>query len=168
MRRTLLLVALVTVAGVIAPLALGGKAHGRALLAYVLLLGAVALVFLINRLRRALPRARFRRSTRPPAHEPELRIDQFERIRRAVESAAWSETYVFESLRPIVREIVATSLMHRYGVDLDRSPSEARSILGEGRAWELTRPESTPSREPRARGWSLDEIDTLLDELEAL
>lgn len=168
MRRALLLIALFTVGGVIAPLTLGGKAHGRALLAYVLLLGAVALVFLINRLRRALPRARFGRSTRPPTPDPEQRVDQFERIRRAVESSAWSETYVFESLRPVVREIVATNLLHRHGVDLDRSPSEAHSILGDGRAWELARPDRTPPGGPRAPGWSLDEIDTLLDELEAL
>jgi hypothetical protein len=153
---------------VIAPLTLAGKAHGRALLAYVLLLGAAALVLLIDRLRRALPRTPFRRSARQPAPELELHIDQLEKIRRAVESAAWGETYVFESLRPIVREIVATGLMRRHGVDLDRSPLQAHSILGDGCAWDLARPDRTPPREPRARGWSLDKIDTLLDELEAL
>jgi hypothetical protein len=67
-----------------------------------------------------------------------------------------------------VREIVATDLLHQHGVDLDRSPQEAHAILGDGYAWDLTRPDRMPPRDPRARGWSRDEIDKLLDELEAL
>jgi len=168
MKKALLLIVLAAVGGVIVPLTLAGTAHGRALLAYVLLLGAVALVFLIDRLRRALPRTQLRRSLRPPAPAPEPRIDQFEKIRHALESVAWGETYVFESLRPIVREIVATDLLHQHGVDLDRSPQEAHAILGDGYAWDLARPDRMPPRDPRARGWSRDEIDKLLDELEAL
>jgi hypothetical protein len=64
MKKALLLIVLAAVGGVIVPLTLAGTAHGRALLAYVLLLGAVALVFLIDRLRRALPRTQFRRRSR--------------------------------------------------------------------------------------------------------
>jgi len=168
MKRALLLILLVAAVAVIAPLTLAGRAHGRALLAYVLLLGAAALVLLIDRLRRALPRAPFRRSARPPAPALEPHVDQLEKIRRAVESAAWGETYVFESLRPIVREIVAPGLLRRHGVDLDRSPEEAHAILGDGYAWELARPDRAAPRDPRARGLSRGELDTLLDELEAL
>jgi hypothetical protein len=162
--------ALVTAIGllivlVIVPLGLAGAADDLPLLFYLLSVGALALVLLIVRLQRLLPKARVPRSPAPEVASP---IAQFERIRQAVSAATWAETHVYESLRPIVREIVAVKLAREHGVDLERSPAQAHAIVGDGYAWDLARPDRKPPPESGALGWSQGEIERLLNELEAL
>jgi hypothetical protein len=148
--------------------ALAGRGHGLALLIYALALAALALVFLVNRLGRALPRKTF--SWSPRSREPlkEHSIAQLEKIEQALTAARWNESHLHESLRPIVREIVAARLRRHHRVDLDRAPDRAHTIVGDGYAWNLARPDREAPLDPRARGWSRGELEKLIDELEAL
>ena len=148
--------------------ALAGRGHGLALLIYALVVAALALLFLVNRLSRALPRKTFSWSPRSREPSTEHSVSQLEKIEQALTAASWNESHLYESLRPLVREIVEARLRRHHRVDLDRSPGRAHAILGDGYAWNLVRPEREPPSDPRARGWSRGELEKLIDELEAL
>lgn len=160
--------AVVVAVACLAPvIVLAGRAHGLALLAYAILLAALCLMLVIDRLRKALPKAsRFEPSRhRPARNEP---VVQFERIRRALIAASWNEAHLYQSMRPIAREIAAARLQRHHGIELERSPELAHAIIGDGYAWDLVRPDREPPSGAGARGWSRGELSGLLDELEAL
>ena len=159
---------LAATAGVVIALLLAGWAHGLALLAYVLFLGAVALAALAGQLSGALPPAR--RSGQLPGAPPERAdaIGQLEMIRRVLGAAGWSAGELHHRLAPMVREVAAARLSRRHGVDLDRQPERARALIGGGRVWELVRPGRERPDDWRARGWSRQELEALLDELEGI
>ncbi|MGD0272621.1 MAG: hypothetical protein ABSB96_02675 [Gaiellaceae bacterium] len=160
-------VVVIAIASLVPALALADKAHGLALLAYAILLAALFLMLVIDRLRKALPRAPYFESS-PSRNAEQGSVAQFDRIKRALMAASWNESHLYESLRPIAREIVAARLLRHHGVDLDRSPELAYAIVGDGYAWDLVRPDREPPAGAGARGWSRGELDKLLDELEAL
>jgi len=167
--RVLALVAGLAIVVLAPAFALAGRGHGLALLVYVLIVAALSLAFLANRLSRALPRKAF--SWSPPSVTPpeEHSIAQLEKIERALTAARWNEPHLQELTRPIVREIVAARLRRHHRVDLDRSPDRAHAILGDGYAWSLARPDREPPVDPSsARGWSRGELERLIDELGAL
>jgi hypothetical protein len=147
---------------------LAGRGRGLALLIYVLVVTALVLAILINRLCRALPRKAFSWSPRPRTHPEEYPIAQLEKIERALTAARWNASHLHESVRPIVREIVAARLRRHHRVDLDRSPDRAHAVVGDGYAWDLARPDRKAPVNLRAPGWSRGELEMLLDELEAL
>ncbi|MGC9974208.1 MAG: hypothetical protein ABSC36_02295 [Gaiellaceae bacterium] len=148
--------------------ALAGRGHGLALLIYALVVAALALLFLVNRLSRALPRKVFSWSPRSQESVEEHSIAQLEKIEQALTAARWNESHLHELLRPVVREIVAARLRRHHRVDLDNAPDRAHAILGDGYAWNLARSDREPPLDPRARGWSRGELEKLIDELEAL
>jgi len=154
--------------GVVTALLLAGSAHGLALLAYVLFLGALALAILVGRVRAALPVAlEVERLHAHPARAAEP-IEQLETLSRTLSAAGWNQAELHYRLRPVVRAIVAARLSRRHGVDLDREPERARMLLGDGRTWELARPDREPPEDRYARGWSRHELAELIDELEAI
>jgi hypothetical protein len=155
-----------TVALVIA-LALIGVGKGIPLLIYVLFIAALLFAWLVGRLRTALPAApRFDTLISRP--EPgEIEVEQLETVRRRVFLAGTSRADLFR-LRPLVREIVATRLSRRWGVDLEREPERVRALLRDGPAWELVRPDPVSPRDPHAPGWSQRELERLVEELEEL
>jgi hypothetical protein len=157
----------VTVALVVA-LMLTGVVHGLVLLAYVIFLVALLFAMLIGRLRRVLPLAgEFRRMLSPPAL-PEPHVKQFESVKLRVAMARYSRSDLCFQLRTPVRDIVAARLSRGYGVDLEREPDRAAAILGEGRAWELVRPDYRSGSDRSAPGWSEHEVEQLVEELEKL
>jgi len=159
---------LAATAGLAVALLLAGGAHGLALLAYVLFVGAAALVVLAGRLRTALPPApRFERLL-AAAPQRDEQVGQLETIRRRLSAAGWSEGELHYQMTPMVREIAAARLSRRHGVDLDRQPEEARALLGDGRVWELVRPDWQRPDNWRSGGWSRHELAELLDELEGI
>jgi hypothetical protein len=154
--------------GVVLALILAGSAHGLALLAYVLFLDALALAVLADELWAALaPAPPFEWLIAHPARAPEP-IEQFETLSRTLSAAGWNQTELHYRLRPPVREIVTARLSRRYGIDLNSEPERARKLLGDGRTWELARPDREPPADRYARGWSRRELAELLDELEAI
>ncbi len=159
---------LAATAGVVLALLLAGWSDGLALLAYVLFVGALALVVLAGRLRAALPPAApFERllAAAPRRVEP---VGQLETIRQGLAAAGWSRGELRYRLAPMIREIAAARLSRRYGVDLDRQPEQARALIGGGRVWQLVGPRRGPPEDRYAAGWSRRELEELLDELEGI
>ena len=163
----LILLALAGAVALVIGLVLAGVGNGLALLAYVLFVAALLFAWLIGRLTTVLPLAPdFQRMLRRPDRS-ETRVEQFETVKRSVVLAGSSRSDLLR-LRPLVREIVAARLARRYGVDLEREPERAASLLGEGRAWELVRPDSATPADRYAPGWSQRELEQLVEELERL
>ncbi|MGA9761389.1 MAG: hypothetical protein WBQ14_03105 [Gaiellaceae bacterium] len=163
-----LLVGGVIVVLLVPALALAGGGHGLALLIYTLVVAGLALVLLLDRLSRALPGKSFAWPPRMRAQEKEERVAQFEKIERALIAASWNESHLYESMRPLVREIVTARLRRHHRVDLERAPERAYAVVGDGYAWSLIDPERKPPLGRGDRGWSRRELENLLGELEAL
>lgn len=109
---------------------------------YVLLLAAIALGALVSSFRTFEPqlgvRSPFERTPEKP-EEPAL-PDELDRIDRLVVLGGANEFDLHYRLRPLLRQIAAERLQNVYGVDLDREPERARSLLGDG-LWEVVRPD---------------------------
>lgn len=165
MRRAAAVGAAATVALVMA-LALAGSDRGLALYAYVLLLGAIALLVVAVRLRGL------------PATVPlddllavsERRRDDRRQLDVLIRRLVGGESSAFElhhDLRPLVRQVAGARLARRHGVDLERSPDRARMLVG-ARVWELVRPERDPPGQRFLPGWPTRELMALVEELEAI
>jgi hypothetical protein len=165
--RAGVLVLVATIALVLA-LTLAGAGNGLALLVYVLFLAAVLFALLVARLRTALPAAPSFEALLARPKEHQSPVEQFDTIRRRVAMGSYSEAELYSRLRPLVRDIVAARLSRRYSVDLEREPERARALVGEGRVWELARPDRTRPSDQLARGWSERELEQLVEELESL
>jgi len=166
--KALAVVAALIVVALTPALALAGEGHGLALLIYTLVVAGLALALLTNLLGRALPRKTFSWPPRSRARQTEQPTAQFEKIERALVAASWNESHLYQSMRPLVREILTARLRGNHRVDLERSPDRAHAVVGDGYAWSLARPEREPPLGPGGRGWSRGELDSLLDELEAV
>jgi hypothetical protein len=126
---------------------------------------AIALGVPLERLRRAIP-------TEPSgfdaAFEPtaagRARPASLARVEREVMLATGTAFDVHFRLRPLVRD-VASGLLLRRGVDLERSPDRARALLGSD-VWELIRPDRAPPEDRSAAGLPLDAIERAVDALE--
>lgn len=157
-----------TIVALTPALALADQGHGLALLVYTSVVTGLGLALLVDRLRRSLPRKTFAWPPRRQTRWAEQPTAQFERIERALAAASWNESHLYETMRPLVREIVTARLRRHHRVDLDRAPDRAHAVVGDGYAWSLVRPERKPPLGPGGRGWSRGELESLLDELEAL
>jgi hypothetical protein len=167
--NTLALVLLATV-GVLSALALAPADRTLAVRAYVLALGALGLVLLVGATARAV---------RGPAHPSpfELSLRTRRRSERpphdlafiALQSLFATENAfdVHYRLRPLLREIAASRLGVRRGIDLDANPGAARAALGD-EAWELVRPDREPPEDHFARGLSLPQLERVVESLEAI
>ena len=167
MKKTGLAAGLI-VAVLVPALALAGRGHAVALLTYILVVTGLTLALLVDFLRRTLPRKTFVWSPRRRPWKATQPIAQFEKIERALIAASWNESHLYESMRPLVREILAARLRRHHRIDLERDPDRAHAVVGDGYAWSLARPERQPPSGAGGRGWSRDELDKLLNELEAL
>ncbi len=161
------LLTLAAAVAVVIGIVLAGVGSGVALLAYVLFIAALLFAWLLGRLGNVLPPARDFQRLLGRADRPEMPVEQFETIRRLVLLAGSSRSDLLR-LRPLVRDIVGARLSRRYGVDLEREPERAGSLLGGGRVWELVRPDYTTPGDRDAPGWSPGELAQLVDELESL
>ncbi len=148
--------------------ALTGVANGLALLVYVLFLAAVLLALMVGRLRAVLPPAADFRKMPAKASPAETHVEQFETVKRWVVIASHGQSDLFFQLRPLVRDIVAARLSRNYSINLEREPDRAAAILGDGRAWQLVRPDWRTSAERSAPGWTEHELEQLVEELESL
>ena len=166
--KTLAAVAGLIVAALTPALVIASQGHATALLVYTLVVAGLALAILVDLLNRALPRRTFFWAPRTRALQKEQPTAQFETIERALVAASWNESHLYESMRPLVREILTARLRRHHGIDLDRAPDRAHAVVGDGYAWSLARPERKPPLGPGGRGWSRSELENLLDELEAL
>ena len=117
----------------------------------------------LRALRRWLPAA-WPRGPRSPMAADSVSGD-LERVQRTV-AAAWHAGEMHWRLRPLLREVAAAGLRRRR-VDLDADPIAARALLSP-RTWELVRPDRPRPDDPFAPGLGRDELQAVLDDLEAL
>lgn len=129
--------------------------------AYVLMLGAFAMLFLISAVGNAIPKRRrshfelaLARSQSAPA-----KVSDLERVQREVTLAISSAHDLHTRLAPHLREI-AQARLERTGRTL--SPHTA------GRWWDLLRPDREPPADKFARGIPLAELRECLDDLERI
>jgi hypothetical protein len=114
---------------------------------YMLVLAAIALGSLVGSFRTFEPqlgmRSPFERAPEKP-EEPQLPGD-LDRVGRLVVLGGANEFDLHYRLRPLLRQISAERLLDHYGVDLDRDPERARSLLGD-KLWEVVRPDRQVGR----------------------
>ncbi len=128
---------------------------------------AIALGAALSALHRSLPRrasafdAAFARGRRGRARPASL-----ERLEREVVLANGTAFDVHYRLRPPLREI-ASGLLLRRGVDLERSPERAQALAGPT-VWELVRPDRPVPDDRTAPGIPLETVERAVDELEQL
>lgn len=112
------------------------------------------------------------RTARAAASEPQPRrvvgelgpITGLARAERAAHARTAGDVQI--ELRPLLAEIADERLLAR-GVDQQRSPQEARDLLGES-LWELVRPDRPPPEDAFARVLDRAGLAIHLDRLEAL
>lgn len=123
-----------------------------------ILAAAVAIFF-------AVPQAVHRKRQRRRPARPQRPAD-LERLERLVVTARATAADVHLRLRPVLQEMAAARLRRR-GVWLDRSPEEARRLLGE-ELWELVRTDRPRPADPRAPGLSIEQLTSVIMRLERL
>lgn len=159
---------ILVLAGLTLALLFQGKTGGWALTVYVFGLALVLVVLMLSRLGRALLLAREPRRTPPQPDNCADEVGQYRTIARQLAASSWSAHDLHFRLRPLIQEIARARLVRQHGVDLDRDPERARELIGNGRLWELIRPDRKQPEDREARGWSESELERLVDELEDL
>jgi hypothetical protein len=157
--------------GAVTGLALALRPGDRALVldVFVLALGALVLLVLVEATRTARrpdPRSRFDQAFEPRADLHE-RLPELARGEREVALGTARAYDLYRRLRPTLREVAAHRLATRRGIDLDRSPEEARAVLGE-EAWEVVRPDRRPPEDRFAPGLPIAALGRIVDRLEAV
>jgi hypothetical protein len=143
--------------------------RGRVLDGYVLFVGGLLLLALVEATRQAggpdegsqYERALRRRPRRP------LRPPELARIEREVALAAGSAFDLHFRLRPLLREVARHRLSRRRGLELDAGAPETRALLGE-ELWELARPDRPPPDDRLGPGLPLSRLRAALNALERI
>jgi hypothetical protein len=170
-RRLATAAALATLAYTAAFLFAGSSRRG-ATAAFLLVLGALALIALAARLSTLAPArapSLFPRrpplSQRLPALRRRYRPTDLEMLEGRLLVAGRNAADFHSRLRPMLREIAAARLQRRHGVALDRDRTAARALLGDD-LWEVVRPDRPAPADRGAPGPGLDAIEPLIARLE--
>ncbi len=141
---------------------------GRASLvghAWLVLVLAVALIAALGALHRAVPRrASAFDAAFAPARRTHARPASLERVEREVVLATGTAFDVHYRLRPTLRTI-ASGLLLRRGVDLERAPDRAEALVGPT-VWELVRPDRPAPDDRTAPGLPLETVERAVEGLE--
>jgi hypothetical protein len=135
----------------------------------IIAVGVLALATLMRRLGRLVPR----RSASPfaaalaPGKEPMPVLDEFASIQRIVDGARFSAFDVHYGLRPLLRELAASRLRVRRGIELDAEPGPASEVLG-AEAFALLREGHPAPSNYRRPGMSLHAIERIVKVLESI
>jgi hypothetical protein len=131
--------------------------------ALILAGGCAAAAALLQRMPGS-PAARRRRARPDPTdHTPAvLRSD-----RRMLQLAVASAGETHHRLAPAVRELAAGATERRRAPVARAVPPDLQAVVSPV-TWELIRPDRPPPGDPRERGISVAELETVLDDLERL
>lgn len=132
----------------------------------LVLLVSIALAGLAA-LREAYPRGPSPFDRRPARRGVTGRFPSLEKVEREVALAAASAHDVHFRLRPTVREVATELLAAGRGISLDRSPVQARDLLGPD-AWELVRADREAPPDPRGPGLDRATIERIVSRLETI
>ncbi len=159
------LVAVATIALLVAGSVGTHHQSALALYAYLILLGALAVRHLLAFATTALPppgasalEAAIRRREPPPGE-----IGEIENLRQLLVLAEQSEFEFHFRLRPVLRDLAAARLARHRGLDLD-SPAAA-SLLG-SETWEVLRATRQPPEDRLARGPNLAALSRIVSDIE--
>jgi hypothetical protein len=136
---------------------------------YLVVVAGAALAVLAVALARSLRMegpSTFELGLRLPAR-PVERVKQLERLEREVTLGRQNAWDLHNRLRPTLRDTAAGLLAARRGVDLERDPERAASLLGAD-AWELVRPDSLAPEHRHAPGVSAAALENTVSALERL
>jgi len=150
-------------------LALPRLSTSRALAIWVVLAAALVIVALVRHPREhddQKPSRRFEEALRrrkPVTSQPEelLRMD------REIVLGAADADHAHRQLLPLLRTVAAARLAGRHGVELERRPETARSLLGED-IWELLRPDRPEPVDRHGPGIPREQIAAVIEHVEAL
>lgn len=120
-----------------------------------------AVVVMLIAIPNAAHRKRVHRRSERPARPADL-----ERLERLVVTGRATAGDVHMRLRPVLQEVAAARL-RRHDVWLDRSPEDARSLLGDD-LWEIVRTDRPWPDDPRAPGISMEQLSSAIARLESL
>ena len=101
------------------------------------------------------------------SNRPVERVKQLEQLEREVTLGRYNAWDLHTRLRPTLRETAGGLLAARRGVDLEREPERAASLLGAD-GWELVRPDHTPPQHRHAPGVDAAVLDGAISALERL
>jgi hypothetical protein len=104
------------------------------------------------------------RVVEPPKQEP---LPELARVEREVTMGVGTAFDLHYRLRPRVREIAASRLADRRGIDLERRPEAAREALDEP-VWELVRPDRVAPRNHHGPGLGLPGLRAVLEGLDRI
>jgi hypothetical protein len=141
----------------------------RIVVAYVLVIAALA-VTTLSRLVRDFPGATARSSFDSALRrddEPQGRPPELVRVERELGLGMSRAGRLHTHLLPMLREAAAARLAARRGIELERRPEAARAALGD-EVWELLRPDRPPPDDPNAPGIPKRRVAALIDALERL
>ena len=128
---------------------------------------ALALGYALDRLRRAIPRrASAFDAAFAPSRPTYARPASLARVEREVTLATGTAFDVHYRLRPLVAPL-ATGVLLRRGIDLERRPDAAETLLGPG-LWGLVRPDRPAPDDRTAAGIPLVAVEGMVDDLERL
>jgi len=134
---------------------------------WLVLVLAIGLAAAVGALVRAVPmRASAFDAAFAPRRRTRARPASLERVEREVALASGTAFDVHYRLRPPVRT-VASGLLLRRGVDLERAPERAQTMTG-AELWDLIRPDRAAPDDRTAPGLPLETIERVVDELERL
>jgi len=136
---------------------------------YVVFVVAGVLCMLVVRLARDL------RSTEPSTferglvrvREPSQRIQQLEQLEREVTMGRQNAWDLHTRLAPTLRDTAAALLVSRRGIDLEREPARAETVLG-AEAWDLVRAGRAAPEDRHEPGVSLPQLENAVSALERL
>ncbi|MFN2471560.1 MAG: hypothetical protein ABR583_11360 [Gaiellaceae bacterium] len=136
--------------------------------AYVLLLGAMVLLWLVGGARAANPtRSSSFDEARRPRSERVERLPELARIEREVALGTSSAFDLHHRLRGRVREVAGHRLASRRGIDLNGQPEAARAVLSPA-LWELVRPDRPAPVERFGPGLGRDQLREVIDGLDRI
>ncbi|HEX6725339.1 MAG TPA: hypothetical protein VF073_08820 [Gaiella sp.] len=128
---------------------------------------ALALGIALERLRRDLPR---RTSSFDAAFRPRgttrARPASLARVEREVTLATGTAFDVHFRLRPMLQSLSASLLLRR-GIDVERNPARAETLLGPD-VWELVRPDRPAPDDRAAPGVPIETVERVVADLERI
>ncbi len=101
---------------------------------------------------------------RAEANEP---LPELARVEREVTLGVATAFDLHFRLRPRIREVAASRLADRRGIDLERRPEAAREALGDA-VWEIVRPDREPPRERHGPGLGLPGLRAVMEGLDRI
>ncbi len=104
------------------------------------------------------------RTPRAQANEP---LPELARVEREVTLGVATAFDLHFRLRPRIREVAASRLADRRGIDLERRPEAAREALDDA-VWEIVRPDREPPRKRHGPGLGLSGLRAVMEGLDRI